>query len=196
MRGGFVTKFNPGGSGLVYSTFVAAGSVVYGITLDAQGDAYVAGSVQGNGLPPSPDAFQSVNHGGPANGFDAFVAKFNAVGSGLIYSTYLGGNYDDGAAAVAVDPTGDLYVTGSTSSLDFPTTPGAFQSKLGDSPGGPGGWRRAKTYSLPNSRSAVRFVSYKLFRKLGGAPRISYGNDIRKRIPRWRGREVVCRRST
>src|SRR5262249_49683866 len=63
----------------------------------------------------------------------AFVAKLNAAGSGLIYSTYLGGSATDVGYGIALDPTGDAYVVGSTNSTNFPTTPGAYQSSL---PGG------------------------------------------------------------
>jgi len=81
--------------------------------------------------------FPTVNALQPAYGgsTDAFVAKLNANGSALIYSTYLGGSRQEGAMArfgeIAVDAAGNAYVTGPTSSTDFPTTPGAFQTNFG-----------------------------------------------------------------
>ena len=62
-----------------------------------------------------------------AGGFDAFVAKLSADGSTLLYSTYLGASSDDYAYGIAVDATGSAYVTGYTTSSNFPATPGSFQ---------------------------------------------------------------------
>ena len=62
--------------------------------------------------------------------FDAFVTKLDATGSGLVYSTYLGGTGSDPGLSIAVDGTGSAYVTGITPSTDFPTTPGAVQTTL------------------------------------------------------------------
>jgi hypothetical protein len=64
-------------------------------------------------------------------GSDAFVTKFNPAGSALVYSTYLGGSGGDSANGIAVDNSGDAYVTGNTQSTNFPTTPGAFQTTCG-----------------------------------------------------------------
>lgn len=65
---------------------------------------------------------------------NVFVTKWSADGSQVLYSTYLGGSGDDGAAGIAVDKTGSAYITGFTSSPDFPTTPGAFLTKLSSAP--------------------------------------------------------------
>jgi len=62
---------------------------------------------------------------------DAFVTKLDPTGSTLVYSTYLGGGDRDGGRGIAVDASGNAYVTGSTNSTDFPTTPGAFQASFG-----------------------------------------------------------------
>jgi len=122
----FVTKLNPGGSALVYSTYLggAAANLGYGIAVDAAGNAYVTGSTTSNDFPTTPGAIQ-VAFGGFS---DAFVTKVNPDGSGLIYSTYLGGTTYDSGYGIAVDAGGNAYVTGSTSSTNFPTTPGAFQT--------------------------------------------------------------------
>src|SRR5439155_53106 len=63
-------------------------------------------------------------------GTDAFVAKLNSGGSALVYSTYLGGNSNDQGSGIAVDSSGNAYVTGSTSSANFPTTAASFQPAL------------------------------------------------------------------
>jgi hypothetical protein len=66
-----------------------------------------------------------------AGSLDAFVAKVNPTGSGLIFSSYLGGSGFDGGNAIAVDASGSMYVAGTTASTNFPTTPGAFQTTFG-----------------------------------------------------------------
>ena len=101
------------------------------MALDSSGNVYVTGGQFGD-FPPfpfTPGAFQTKFTGG----IEAFVTKLNASGTKLVYSTLLGGSDDDHAFAIAVDTAGNAYVTGSTSSTDFPTTPGAFQRecKLG-----------------------------------------------------------------
>lgn len=131
----FVTKLNPQGSGLVYS--VRLGGMFddfgRGIAVDTAGNAVVTGRVMNfapNGPAfPTANAFQP-NPGGGAN--DAFVTKLNATGSALVFSTYLGGGTAfinstfDWGEGVAVDPAGNVYVTGHTYAPDFPTTPGSF----------------------------------------------------------------------
>jgi hypothetical protein len=130
-EGGFVTKFNPSGSGLIYSTCVTQGAGLYslqGIALDAIGEAYVAGYAGGGTVPVTPDAFQGAAHYNVTN---AFLVKLNAAGSEVVYGSYLGGSLGDVAHAVAVGPSGNAYLTGATSSLDFPVTPSAFQPNSG-----------------------------------------------------------------
>jgi uncharacterized protein (TIGR03437 family) len=122
---GFVTKFNPSGSALVYSTLVAGNGddVVTAIALDAAGNAYLTGRTNAADFPTTPGAFQrdfSV-------GQDAFVLKLNPAGSAAVYSTYLAANRDESGKAIAVDANGQVYVTGQTASTNFPTTQGSFQ---------------------------------------------------------------------
>jgi len=139
-RGGdsFVTKLNPSGSALVYSTYVggsgyndsynSGGDIPYALAVDASGNAYIAGKTTSVDFPVTQGAFQTTNHT-PGNG-TAFVAKLNPTGSALVYSTYLGGSGwgGDSAAGLAVDGSGNAYVAGTTWSSDFPVTPGAFQT--------------------------------------------------------------------
>ena len=80
-------------------------------------------------FPTTAGAFQTTYGGGRRN--DAFVSKLNSSGSALVYSTYLGGSGDDVGHGIAVDSSGNAYVTGYTHSSDFPTTAGAFQTTLG-----------------------------------------------------------------
>jgi hypothetical protein len=124
----FVTKLNAAGNGLVYSTYLGGSGSDdngQGVTIDALGSAYVTGHTDSTNFPTTPGAFQPA-FGGP--NIDAFVTKLNPLGTGLVYSTYLGGNAEDNAFGIAVDSLGNAYVTGVTLSNNFPTTPGAFQT--------------------------------------------------------------------
>jgi uncharacterized protein (TIGR03437 family) len=129
--GGFVAKLNPAGSQLVYSTYFPVSS---GLAIDGQGNAYLAGTVynpHSATFPITAGAFQTSTTNPVSAGY---VAKLNAAGSALVYATYLGGsgaqNIGDMVSSIAVDVSGDAYVTGIAASPDFPTTPGAFQTKI------------------------------------------------------------------
>jgi hypothetical protein len=124
----FVTEMNPTGTALVYSTYLggSGSDAGTGIALDSAGNAYVTGST-GAGFPTTPGAFQTT-FGGNGN---AFVARLNATGSALVYSTYLGGSGGDAGNAIAVDSSDHAYVTGITNSTNFPVTPGAYQTTCG-----------------------------------------------------------------
>ena len=130
----FVTKLNAAGSALVYSTYLGGGRTdrALDVAVDSSGNAYVFGSTDSTNFPSTPGAFRGTFAGG---GADAFVSKLNTAGDGLVYSTYLGGRGSEGfdefpIAGIAVDSSGNAYVTGSTFSPDFPTTPGVFQAAL------------------------------------------------------------------
>jgi hypothetical protein len=127
----FITKLNASGSGLLYSTyFNGNSSYATGIAADASGNAYVAGTAECSGsLPITAGAYQTTCGGG---GDDIFVAKLDPTG-GLLYSTYLGGSSNDEQGTIAVDSSGNAYVTGRTASTDFPVTAGAFQTGYGGS---------------------------------------------------------------
>jgi hypothetical protein len=128
--GAFVTKLNPSGSALVYSTYLGVGGSANGIAVDAAGSAYVTGAA-GQNFPTTAGAFQTTFGGRLAFGGDAFVTKLDPSGSALVYSTYLGGSGTDVGKSIAVDAVGNAYVTGSTNLPSFPTTPDAFQRCCG-----------------------------------------------------------------
>jgi hypothetical protein len=116
---GFLTKLNAAGNALVYSTYLGGSSTesCNGIRLDGLGNAYVAGFTRSTDFPVQ-NPIQGINAGGA----DAFVAKLNAAGNGLFFSTYLGGSNDDSASGgIALDGSGNAYITGFTESADFPT---------------------------------------------------------------------------
>jgi uncharacterized protein (TIGR03437 family) len=128
----FVAKFSPAGA-LVYLTYLG-GSGDDGATavaVDPSGNAYVVGLTTSSNFPTA-NPLQANYGGSGGNGFvrtgDAFVAKLNPTGNKLLYSTYLGGNQDDAAMAVAIDSLGDAYVAGVTVSMNFPITSNAYQT--------------------------------------------------------------------
>jgi hypothetical protein len=115
----FVAKLNPLGSALVYSTYLGGSGVDYGygVAVDSSGSAYVTGRTYSSDFPTA-NPLQALNKGE----LDAFIAKLNAAGSALVYSTNLGGDRYDEGNGIAVDPSGNAYVTGVTYSTNFPTT--------------------------------------------------------------------------
>jgi hypothetical protein len=121
----FVTKVMADGSALGYSTYVGgtAGDFGLGIAVDSSGNAYVTGQTTSTDFPvwPKPGAFQTVCGDFTGSCGDGFVFKLKADGTQLLYSTYLGGNGSDEGEAIAIDPFGNAYVTGQTSSSNFPT---------------------------------------------------------------------------
>lgn len=141
----FVTELDSQQSGsqqLVYSTFLGgsgvyvnpitggrAGEVATGLALDAAANIYVTGATPSADFPHTGNAFQAACHG-CANGLeDAFVSKLDSSQSGsaqLVYSTFLGGSLNNQADAIASDAAGRIYITGNTTSTDFPTTPASF----------------------------------------------------------------------
>jgi hypothetical protein len=123
----FVTKLDSTGSTVVYSTYLGGSGddadLRVDITVDGAGEAYVTGRTESTDFPTTTGAVQTVNAGGA----DAFVARLDASGSTLAYSTYLGGSGDEAGSGIAVDAAGGIYVAGETSSTDFPATKAAVQ---------------------------------------------------------------------
>ena len=128
-------KLNAAGTALVYSTFVGGSDLDFGprSPIDAAGNAYVTGQTKSSNFPTTGGAFDRTLAIPPncprcaTDNTDGFAFKLNAAGSALVYSTYLGGTDIDAPRGIAVDGSGNAYVTGETLSTDFPTTAGAFQ---------------------------------------------------------------------
>ncbi len=113
----FVTKINPSGSSLVYSTYLGgtAEDVGFAIDLDTPGNIYVVGHTNSTDFPTVSPLFNS-NSGAT----DVFVTKIDAAGTNLSYSTYLGGNVNEDPSDIAIDTFGNIYITGITGSYNFP----------------------------------------------------------------------------
>ena len=115
----FVSELKVAGSALVYSTYLggSGSDSANGIAIDSAGEAFVAGNTSSSDF-PTVSALLSTSIGGQ----DFFATKLNAAGSVLVYSTYFGGSGDDFANSIAVDPAGEAFIAGYTSSTDFPST--------------------------------------------------------------------------
>jgi hypothetical protein len=127
---GFVTKFSPSGSALVYSTYLGgSGSrdAALAIALDSSNDAFIAGTTNSADFPTTTGAFQPVLKG---SGLNAFLTEINPGGSAVSYSTFLGGSSAQGGIAqgLALDSSGAAYLTGGTTATDFPITAEAAQN--------------------------------------------------------------------
>jgi len=123
----FVTKLNPTGSALVYSTYIPGGLFSNAIAVDANGDAYVAGWSAWNtyGFPTTPNAYSQ------SCGGSGFLTVLNDKGSGLIYSTCFGSGsgYETTVTSMAADAHGRAFISGYTyNGVSIPTTPNAYQT--------------------------------------------------------------------
>jgi len=124
--GAFVAKYSPTGARMYLSDF-GLGSPALGVAVDAAGSAYLVGHTAQSDFPVTAGAFQTTLAGDA----DAFVAKLNAAGSALVYSSYLGGSGRDMGSAIAVDRASQAYVLGDTNSVDFPVLNAAQPSHGG-----------------------------------------------------------------
>ena len=134
----FVMKLNPAGNAILYSTYLNGAGVeaCSSIAVDAAGSVFVAGFTNSANFPITPDAFQTSLRSGGLDASRGFVTKLNPAGSGLVYSTFLGGSGRDVIFGLAIDSAGAAYVAGSTNSGgSFPVTTGAAQTTYGGSGG-------------------------------------------------------------
>jgi len=128
---GFVTEVKADGSAWVYSTYLGGSGSddALGIAVDAAGEAYVTGSTNSANFPTA-NAAQNALGGNSAT--NVFVTKLNAGGTAFVFSTYYGGNLDDGGAGIALDSFGDAYVTGTATSSNYPVTSGGSLNGASD----------------------------------------------------------------
>jgi len=130
----FVFELSPTGA-VVYVTYLGGNNDdgAFAVALDGSGNAYVTGFTYSSNFPLQSALYAILNNNvlsSPPFG-DAFVAEVNPTGTALVYSTYLGGENDDFGSGIAVDSSGNAFVTGSTASVDFPFTTGAYQTACG-----------------------------------------------------------------
>ncbi len=158
----FVTKLDPAGATLLYSTFLGGSTSDSGqaIAVDNAGEAYVTGFTFSTNF-PTRSPLQAANNGGA----DAFVTKLNAAGSQLVFSTYLGGSADDRGLGLTLNAGGNVFITGSTQSPNFPTTSGAYQTT-------PGGNTDAFVAQVNAAGSQLVYSTY-----LGGSD-VDQGNGV------------------
>jgi hypothetical protein len=161
----FVVKLNPTGSAPIYSTYYGGTDLDegYGITVDNSGNAYITGTTNSRDFLTTPGAVQTTK---TDNYDDAFVVKLNPTGSAPVYATYYGGTSHDWGSSIAVDNSGNAYITGITYSFDFPTTPGAAQTTDRSS------WGDAFVVRLNPTGSAPVYATYY------GGTRTDYGQSI------------------
>lgn len=162
----FIAKFNATGTTLVYATFLGGGDAFASasIAVDGSGNVVVTGGSSFGDFPtfnPFQATRRSTNFGP-----NAFVTKLNASGSGLIFSTFLGGSQYDYGTGVTLDGAGNVYVTGLAGSPDFPTTSNSFQ------PSNPNGVTHAFVTKFTPDGSALAYSSF-----LGGTV-YDYGAGI------------------
>ncbi|MGI9023053.1 MAG: SBBP repeat-containing protein [Acidimicrobiales bacterium] len=152
----YATKFTPDGSALAYSTFLGGSRLdaAFEVAVDPSGRAAVAGVTLSPDFPTTPGAYDTTFPGGPP---DAWVARLAPDGRSLAYSTFLGGSGPDGALGLDVEASGAVHVSGGTSSPDFPTTPGAYDTTFN-------GEQDAYVAKLSPNGSTLRFSTF-----LGGA---------------------------
>jgi hypothetical protein len=126
----FVTKLDPAGSTVLFSTYLggSAGESARAIAVDSSGNVYIAGSTVSADYPVTAGTLRSTGGGNGAN--DIVLTKLSASGTALLYSAIIGGVSDDEAAAIAVDASGNCFLTGATNSVDFPVTGGAHNDLL------------------------------------------------------------------
>jgi hypothetical protein len=129
-----VSKLNPSGTQLLYSTFLdgtgASYDQVRGLAVDGTGNLYLAGTTGQTNFPITSGAFQTTNKSGGGGGTTGFVTKLNPTGTALIYSTYLGGSTavrGDGFYGLSLDSANNVFVSGQSAATDYPTTSNAYQ---------------------------------------------------------------------
>ena len=125
----FVAKFTPSGDALIYASLLGPAGSVRSLSTNSAGSLWVGGTTSSASFPTTPEAFDPLFNGEE----DIFLMRLSPTGKDLLYATFLGGAGQEYYPAIAVDDSGQVYVTGRTPSSDFPTTSGAWDRSL--SPG-------------------------------------------------------------
>jgi hypothetical protein len=161
-----ISKFDSTGTTLLFSTYLGGSGADFaeGMTIDGSGNVYLTGRTASQDFPTTNGAYDVTFNGGAT---DLYVAKIDASGSSLIYSTYIGGSDTDLGIGIAVGSGGEAYVTGTTLSSDFPTTAGAFDQTFN------GGFQDAFVAKLNSSGTQLVYSTY-----IGGATDVDVGESI------------------
>jgi hypothetical protein len=160
----YVTKMNPAGTALVYSTYLG-GSIFDlsgGLAVDSSGNAYITGSTRSTDFPTTSNAYQKTDPIGFNGVATAFLTELNTTGSGLVYSTYFGGqtSYDDTGYGVALGANGAVYFAGIATTPYFPISPGAYQSTFNSQNSETGFVAELQLGSAPNTlATAVKLTA-------------------------------------
>ncbi|MEM2961225.1 MAG: SBBP repeat-containing protein, partial [Candidatus Bathyarchaeia archaeon] len=122
----FISKFSTSLGSLLASTFIGGEDqdISTSITLDSPGYVYITGYTRSISYPTTPGAYDTTNNGGE----DVFVSKFSPLLDNLLASTFVGGSNHDRGNCIALDSSGNVYITGRTASSNYPTTPGAYDT--------------------------------------------------------------------
>ncbi len=160
----FVLKLNPVGKSLNFSTYIGGSGidVSQDLTLDSAGNIFITGSSGSKDFPNTTGAYDIVLNG--TN--DIFVLKLNASGDKILYSTFVGGNWDEYGECIIIDEQENVIITGRTYSMDFPTTPNAFNTRYN------GGTCDIIAFKLNSNASMLLFSTF-----LGGGFS-DYGLDV------------------
>ena len=154
----FVFKLNSSGSSLIYSTFVGGTNrdIGKGIVIDPIGNTYVTGSTRSIDFPNTTGAHDNTHNGED----DVFVIKLNLTGSSLMYSSFFGGSDLDRGWDIAIDTSGNIYVTGTTLSADFPNTTGAYDNTYNGDSGNE--WLRGDVFvfKLNSTNLSLNYSTY------------------------------------
>jgi len=158
----FVTEINNTGTELVYSSYLGGLGIDSGsgLVVDSSGNTYVVGTTLSADFPVTMGAFQTACNGCSTGFSDAFVVKVGYLGQSLVYSTYLGGSGTDSGAGITLNSFGNVFVTGTTASTDFPVTTGAFQTKCGTDGNCNNGKSDAFVAGLNPKGSALSYSTY------------------------------------
>jgi hypothetical protein len=165
----FVARFTSDGSALVFSTFIG-GSEADGVSgndafeLDPAGNPVIIGQTKSPDFPVTPQAFDTTFHGAVNQEFDGFVAKLSADGQHLLAATFIGGEQFEEPSGLALDASGDVYLSGTTESANFPVTPDADQATYG---GGGDGF-------LARLSADFQYLTYASY--IGGSGTSGYGD--------------------
>ena len=153
---GFVAQLAAGGGALVFATFLGSATeedTATGVAIGATGEVTVIGVTRASNFPTTPGAFDTTYNGGSSVG-DGFVTRLTAAGNALVYSTFLGGGANDSPSSLVLHSSGAAVVAGATRSLNFPTTPGAYDPSA-NIPGSSGSNDAFVSALLPNGSGLI-----------------------------------------